>query len=423
MRRIALDVTSSGASHVIGAACQLLTQVVAVRSLELEDYGTYVASIAIVALFEITILSRGYDVALHAFSEAWHLGDSSVLRRCYSTLVRQDARWTFVGYLLVLCVVWPVERFLNVSALMFAVAALAIPCQQGYGATKAFLILKSKVRESALFEIVFVLGAAAISIAAVLLFGAWGLVGAYVLAAALKSIAARVWVSSMLPQAEPAPSDAPPGVELAITQPSLGQSARAIMRNLMNALAEQVDVVILNSFAGPAAVAIYRVAKSLGSLPSRVLAPVWVALRPGLVHMWRRDELHPLRMRILKVGGAMLVALMLVLPLVSWLASDIVSMIYGAKAVGIAAPLVLLFAANWVLQGATSWYRHLAPIAEHRTRAVFASVLQLGLTVLLGLWMGRESALDMATAFTIAAVASAIFCWVSALWLPRRGGQ
>jgi O-antigen/teichoic acid export membrane protein len=236
-------------------------------------------------------------------------------------------------------------------------------------------------------------------------FGVHGLVFGTVLAALLKTVAAVALTKPMWPSVQ-----APDIARIPPVVPA-GWSVHAMVRNGFANSLEQVDVVLLNSFAGPAQTAIYKVAKSLASFPARIAGPIWMALRPHIFAAWIEGDRRTLARWIVIPSAAMLLTLMLVLVCLYWVLPSILAAVYGQSLVAAAHPTLILMLGAGLFSACTTWYR-LVVLLEQRKwigTALFGSTLFLA--IVLGLLVGRSSALHMAIATSLSLLIATTLCW------------
>ncbi|NJO13256.1 MAG: hypothetical protein HC872_07105, partial [Gammaproteobacteria bacterium] len=191
MRRFARNVVASGISIVVSAACQLSMQVLLVRLLGIEQYGVYVAAVAVVSFAELAFLNRAADFAMSSLSRAWFQGRFDQVRMTVATLERQDVRWTVRVFLLLALAVLVFSKLARLEAFILVPLALSIPAQAGYGVSKTLLIISGSIQIQARFETAFSLALLTLGSIGALTFGVSGVVAAVVCANAAKTLLAR----------------------------------------------------------------------------------------------------------------------------------------------------------------------------------------------------------------------------------------
>jgi O-antigen/teichoic acid export membrane protein len=185
----------------------------------------------------------------------------------------------------------------------------------------------------------------------------------------------------------------------------------------MSYLAGQIDLVVLNAVAGAEAIAVYKIAKSLSTIPVRATAPLWSALRPRLLAAWHagrpRRVLELVGLPALGMLGAMLLAAAPVVMLAPWL----IGRVYGAEYATAAVPFLHLVWGTLLFQSLTGWFGFWVIIAEQRTAGTLVYALYLALLAIGAAVYGRHGSAQMALAVAVASGLSSVVCW--ALFVAR----
>ena len=402
---------ATAGSFAVAAISGLLVQIASVRILGEVDYGSYVAVIASVALAELFVLNRGGELALGVLGEAWANDGRGEFGALTRRLYMHDLPWVLGGYAGLAGLALLFGDRLGWPATWVLVAATCLPIQLGYGADKALLIVSGRVVAHVRMEAIISLAMGVLGIGLVLLFGVWGLLVAYPGGALVKVVLIRVLALKVRR-------------ELARNHPPV-PSARVIasstqvsttLRNILNAVSEQIDVLIVNALAGSAAAAHYRIAKSLASLPGRAFGPLWSALRPEMIRYWYLPDRTPIRSLLRKpvtltaIGGA------IVVPAAWFVAPPLIEFAYGVSSTSIVPALGALLVSSLALAGMAGWYRFLMLVDDDKLRSLRWAAALMAWNLVLGLAIGAQGALAMAlvvAAGQLALAASAV------VWLLR----
>lgn len=402
---------ASGTSFLVGGAAGLILQIAAVRTLGAEPYGQYATVIALVALCELAALNRGGELALGALGGAWVSQRWDDLRSLTPALVRMDRGWALGAFVLLILVAFqPLVRF-SFEPHWLLIAGIAIPLQIGYGADKAMLIVSGEIATLAAAEIAISLIGTALALILLHVFGAIGLVAAYAAAAAIKVVIVRRCANAKrrsLPRGQR--ETASPG------WPALSVQLTTTTRNLVMALSEQADIILLSALAGPSAAGTYKIAKSLATLPARAVGPIWASLRPELVKYWFAVDRSPLRSVMLRPTVLLLLAGLVIIPL-CWIAGvPVISRIYGIDGGTVIPAMTILLAGAWIYFGLAGWYRFLMLLDTDKWRSLTWSVGQATWIVAVGAMVASRGPLAMAA--TVAAGQVAISA-LAVAWLLR----
>jgi O-antigen/teichoic acid export membrane protein len=404
------DVGASALSQVVFAAAQLVVQVTAVRMLGIPSYGVYAACLAVITLLELGILPRSHELALKYVGQAWVGGDYSAARRKARTISRSDIRWAVGIFGVVVLLAMPLASAAQLDASYLILLALVIPLQAGYGVAKAVLVVSGGVRAQATIEILASLAFIATGVAGVYFLGVWGLILGNLVTAITRNVAARYAAGRAWPESASTVAMRDP-----LPSGSALESARAVARSLSNGAADQVDLLIVNALAGSQAAGVYKIAKSVATLPVRAVGPLWTALRPRLVQRWLLRDYRRALSDIARVSGLLVASMAVWLPLLYLAGEELLQFAFGSAAATAFVPMLLLTCGYWVAHGATAWFRVLVPIESVRLHALAQSVLLLCSVVVCGLAWGGKSPQAMAGLVCALLIFFSIGAWLVTL--------
>jgi O-antigen/teichoic acid export membrane protein len=404
LKRLSGDVAAAAISFFAGAVCQITIQIIAVRALGLHEYGQYVSAYAAVALAEAVVTARGADVAIGVMGRFWAAGDYGAARHVARRVRADDLRINLMAALGLAVGGFATGPHVGIDAVTLSVLSLVLPAQVGYGTYKSLFTINSRMRLQAGFEVAYAILTLLLQGGGVWLFGLTGMLAGTVASALLKTLGACAITRHMWPPAVPISSDKPPTIPA-------GWSMHAMARNGFANGLEQLDVLLLNAFAGPAQTAIYKVAKSLASLPARVAGPVWMAFRPRIFSAWLDWDRRALVRSIVVPGAVMLAALLLSIAVMSTVLTDVLRLIYGSELLAAREPTLVLMFGVGAFSACTAWYRVTVLLEQRKWigTALFGATLLLA--TVLGVTVGRSSALHMAAATTFSLLIASAACW------------
>ncbi len=402
MKPLARDAAWVLASHAAGAVATLAVQVILARSLATAVFGAFLLAQAIVNMVEATLTARAGEVATYWLGRTWK--DEFPRARGYARyLVRRELRWNIIAAALLGLAALLLGEQLEIDAWLIAALALAIPLQASYGVSKTLFIVAGRLRQQAAFEISHSVSYCALALALVPAFGVPGFVVAYLFMTLAKTLVAGWWVRRFWPSGLQAP---------ALKPPALGLSGFSLARSVSVNVSQQADVILLGLFASKEGVALYKVARTVASLPTRLAGPVWAVLRPRVLACLRANDLVEVR-RLLRWPALALFALgMLALPIAyAWL-DDLLALLYGAQYAASAPMALLLLAGVWLLFGVSGWLVFIAVITANKLLATSLFVSQAVL-VLLAALVARGDGLLLAGLSAGAMALIAAFAWLT----------
>jgi O-antigen/teichoic acid export membrane protein len=189
---------------------------------------------------------------------------------------------------------------------------------------------------------------------------------------------------------------------------------QTVVRNLTMAASDQIDVLILNAVAGGGAASVYKVAKSLASLPGRLIGPLWSAVRPELLQTWYEGDERSFHRLLLRPMIGMLVVGVLALPAIWLAAPSLIATGYKIDGNVTGQCLVVLLVGNWLLNGVAGWYRFLMLLDDKKVRSLRWSVYVCLWIAIVGGVFGGRSALQMAC---VVACSQVVFAAAAVRWL------
>jgi O-antigen/teichoic acid export membrane protein len=416
MRRLAADTAFSGSSYVVAAAAQLTLQVFAARTTEVAHFGRYAAAFAFVSAIQVIFLGRSSELALQFLGRAWVEKNLREARLIWRRLRRQDRFFNSILYLIIALLALALPRRLGLEPAYVVALALLIPGDSGFGPAKALFISTGRIRQQALFEVCYSLGQLIAGVAGVAMFGIPGLIGALVVSSWVKTAVAMHIAQRWLGTAD---------VDETFEDDSYNRAewrsfiAHSVLRNAFASGASQGDILIVNALQGPTSVALYKVAKTLASLPVQAAGPLWAALRPRILHAWHsRDRGRVLRLIALPATFLFLGMVIGFVPVTLFRAS-IIQAVYGSRFADAADPFLYLLAGSWIFGAVTGWYSFVVLLSDKKRRSTILYAALFAIVCAGGFTVGRHSATAMARVLLFASLFVSIGCW-AVLWIDLR---
>lgn len=418
MKRFFSDAAFTASSQLISALCAIAIQAYVARRVPLGDYGQYAAIQAYVLLIESIFVARGGEVALQYIGRFWCVD----MPRAFwyrNHLVRLDWRMNIVIYAITIFFGFLFGSVFNFKWEWLILLALTIPAQIGYGVWKSIFIVDGKLKQQACFEISYAFILVTLALELTRWFGIKGLILATVFAAFLKTILAwqitrHYWPVDIIA----APPVGDPGVSLSHFR---NANVHSIIRNAFMNGASQGDLLLVNALRGPEAAALYKVAKSIASIPIRAVTPAWVALRPRIMSSMRSqniDHLH--RLLILPAAFLAVIGIILAWPLVSY-GEALIIFVFGTSYSSATLAALWLLLGTWIFGAISGWLSFACVISSRKLAGSLIYFIWLVGVVLGGLLWGKESPTSMpmvvASSMTMAALAGWLFFMQPRAWL------
>jgi O-antigen/teichoic acid export membrane protein len=412
VKNILSDTTFTGLSQLILSLSQIILQIFIVRFTSQQAFGEFVTANAIENLIEIIFITRSSELALQYVGKYWVAGDHIAARICMNRIIRLDwmINWSIYAFIIVFSIL--ISQVIKFNPIYLIGLGLQIPMQIGYGVYKSIFISSSKIREQAVFEMSFSCTYIFLCLISVSWLGIPGLITAFVVSAFFKNCLARIitdrwWL----------PVDQSIGIlaekkDLVNAELWWNFSMHSMLRNTFISAANQVDVLILTAFKGPESTAIYKIARSLSSLPARVIAPIWSALRPRLMYAYHTGNSKQLLKLIVVPAAIMLGLLILTLVPIYFFADDLIVIMYGKSYVLSTLPFLILLIGTWFYAAITAWFNFWIVISNLMQLGTLISGFLLVTTLIMGILFGSKSIVSMAIAVSVSMVMTSILCWL-----------
>jgi O-antigen/teichoic acid export membrane protein len=397
--RLAGDAAIVGASHLASALCIVGVQVVLARTLPAEKFGALLVAQALALLVEGLVVARAGEVATFVLGRAWPKSpaQAALAERRLRAL---EWRWG-LGALAGFALAAPfLELVFDASALFYVAFGAAIALQSGFGTSKAVFIVTDHVRAQAWFELGYSASAFVATSAAVATWGVNGFLGAAVVLAICKAEAARRITRAWVPAA---PTHEGPLEFNALSMPSL-------LRNAFTQVANQGDVLILGLLAPKESVALYKVSRTLATVPGRAAGPLWSVLRPRFVRHLGTGQAGALRREVVRPATGLAIAGVVAAPLALMVAAPALDWIYGPAYAAAASVMLILLVGNWLLAGVTGWLGTISIMSADK-RVSLGIYSLLAIAICGGSTLAAGDLVMTATAVATAMAGAAVLAW------------
>ncbi len=406
MRRLVSDVSLTALSQVTAMLSLIAIQVFLARSVSIEEFGRLAAALALVQLVEAALVARGTEAALQLLGQHFAGGDG-VLKAVSRQLIRYEFIISGVGYLAFAGLALVFAPYFKADGILVAVLAVSILLQVNYGMRKSLFVLHHRIRRQAIFEITFAMLQVLVTAPLIWFFGAWGLVTGVVGSAALKNCLVHLWTDQLWLGPRLAPS-VPLGP--AVKHTILISSFHSVTRNILASGAANADVLLLAAIGRPESVALYRVAKSLATVPVKAATPLWVVLRPQLLSALTSNNYDKFCALIVKAACFFAAASVLALIATALLGGTLLVRLYGAPYFAALPALISLVVGACALGAVTGWLLFTATIAARKTISTSIFALQLILICAAG-WLFGTSESGMALVVAGCNITVAVVAW------------
>lgn len=412
MRRLLSDTAFTGGSHFLISTLQVCLQIFVVRTTVPASFGEYTAALAIETIIESLFIARSGELALQCVGKHWVNGNFPLAHANAVRMIRIDwiLNWSFYAIFSVL--IYILSNILHVNPYYLVGLALMIPAQIGYGTYKSIFISAHKLKEQAIFESLFMISQLLLGVLGVYFYAIPGLIGALVLSASAKTIVAREITKRWWPK------DVSDNLAFSEIQNTIRLESwwsfgfHSVVRNAFASGASQVDILILNAVQGAESVAIYKVAKTLSSLPVKAAGPLWSALRPRIMRAWHYGDRVQMKRLVVLPSTLMFSVLLLSSPFVWFFADDLIILLYGKHYVQATIPFIILLTGSWIFSAMTAWFVFWVIIGEARMSGTIVYGILFAMILCTGIMWGGRSAQDMSLVVAASMLAASMICWL-----------
>ncbi len=404
MKKVFSDSSAIFAASSLATIGTIGLQIVATRVTSLKQYGDFVSAQSFVLIFEAMFVSRGGEIALQTLGRSWVGGRFAKARRQSKNILLTDLKInTVVFCALALFGVFFANSFGLVSAYVI-VLALSIPLQSGYGAFKGLFIASARLKEQALFEAVFAITQSILCMVACAYFGVLGLIYGIVFSSGFKNWIAWRRTERFWPKSIPSIEE---GSDIDDRKADWGWMS--LVRNAFLSGSANIDLILINYHLGPQSTAIFKVAKSLASLPIRLSTPIWSSLRPEILADFEQGNVTCVRQKIRKVALWILIGGIFCLPIALLVAPWVLSL-YGDSYSEGASTLLVLVLGIGIWSCCTGWFSFWVIIQNSPRLGVFIYGGLFTAMMTGGFFFGKSS-LAMAVVVTASFFAVSAACW------------
>lgn len=386
------DLSSSTLSTLIVSILQFATQVFVVRLILKEEYGIYVFTYAIFSIIELLPLSFMSEFAQQRASKPIVDQDRLEANDVLSFLYKLDLKLCLIFGLLVLAIglFIPVNGTLNTS--FFVVFAFSLFFQFGSSLAKAILIALNEVVVQSMQFIYAAIFSFLITIPLIYFLGLKGLLLSIPICTLIKTISGYIAVNRY--------TNYNIGWNLLtgitnfkFTEEDKRFTFLAVIRNSFLQLTNKLDILLIGGLAGPAILAVYKIAKSITSIISKGIVPIWSGLRGRMVEALHKSQFQRLRDIVFKTSYIMIGLFLLGMPLMYYFADFVIVSLYGEEYIDAVGPFLILAIGSVLFFITSAWFDFWIIIASKQSIGILVLIVQ-SFCLTLGLLLFKNHGLN-----------------------------
>ncbi len=379
---------------------QFLTQVTLARLLGPNDYGKFAATVALIAIIEVPLIVRTSEIALRNLIK---LKDNLGIYISFEkNLLITDIKLLIGAYLFLLINSSWLSSLLEINIYQFIIMILVIPGQIGYGIYKSRFVIFDKIPQLVRIEFVYSLLYMTSLVISYQVLGMFGLAGGLVLMMFIKTFLAYNLTKRYIPKFS--------GVSQLPYKQNPADSFFSIVRSTVANGINQIDLIILSFFQNSQDVALYRVAKTLASLPTKITFPIWRYLQPKLIFAIDNND-HKTTKKLIFSGTIISSSVVVLSFLITYFIGDIViGTLYGTEYKKSFLPLLYLLFGIGLFNCVTGWFKIWSSVSSAQLSSVLIYLTIFIAFVSFGTLFGRNSINEMA--FTVSTVLACSSCFI-----------
>lgn len=410
MKRFFSDAAITAFAQFCGAGAALLIQIISTRYLLVAEYGAFSTIQAVILITEAVFLARGGEIALDYIGKFWEK-DSLKVAYFKKKLFYFEIKYNLYVYIGVTVFSAVLFRFVDFSFEWLLLLAISIPLQSGYGVAKSILTVAGDFRVLSLLEIMNSAFLVLTGIVFISRFGVYGLISTVLCAALLKNVSYLFAVRYLY------------GDRFSKDAGSLSHFDRvefrffsanvySVVRNFLMNFSSQGDLIILSLFQGPEAVANYKIAKTISSIPVKLVAPVWVVMRSRIMMLIRTNDISNLRMKILKTAFLLILFGAILSVPVTLMGEVIISKAFGEEYINSISACAWLLAGSWIFGALSGWLSFACVISPKKNIGIYIYGAWAIVVLVGGFSWGGESYSAMAATSCFGMLLSSVIGWL-----------
>ena len=371
-------------SHAFVAIVFFLQAILLARILPIAEFGRLTTLLAIATVAEAAIGARGAETALSAFASL-RPGDLAGRDALTRRLLRIDFVWSASIYGALMLALLVAGQAVGPHAWWLAVLMAGSFAAFPWGTTKSYLTVYKGPGVFPPIEMSYAAITLLVGVGLTMVIGGAGFVIGTALASLARTIVGLRQARLSLRLVTGRSSAEPPGVSSNIWLLGVTGTVRS---GLMN-FGSQMDVLLLSAVGGPAAVGLYRAAKTLSGVVQRLAQPIWFVLKRHIIAGTREGDGvdHSRRMVALASLGFAAIGV-IVIPPVVYFGEEIVALAFGAQYRAAARAMDWLVPGAWVLYAVTGWSAMFGSVASSRLMVIAIYILQVAVFAAVSLGLG-----------------------------------
>jgi O-antigen/teichoic acid export membrane protein len=393
-------------SQVLGSFALIAVQIFLARSLALAEFGEISLSLALLNTIESIFVARSTEVTLNLVGKSWKVNFSAA--KAYEEIQRRhEFYWGLYSFSLLVGLAIFFKSILNINIFYLALMTLCIPFQAGFGVSKAIFIVSGELKKLSLLEIINSIFSVIVFLILIFKFGAIGFVLGVPVVALFKNILISHFANKLWP------SNALADKNVKSAYPHL--SFHSILRNIFLNISSQADIILLGFLGARESVAIYKVAKTLANIPSRIASPIWAALRPKMLDAVRPGNQRSFRKLFLYPASVFLFLLIPLFALSFFIFQPFVQHAYGKDYLQAFYPFLVLFLGSWIYNAVSGWMSFMVIISPYKKIMTgFMGCFAISVVLVSTIFYGNL--IHFACAISLVSTMMSLICWAILFW-------
>lgn len=388
-RTLFRQVSLTSVSSIFLSVVQLAVQVYVVRQTTQTDYGFFAFTFAIYSVLEALTTGFSSDLSMHFLGENSVREPVEIQGSRIVTLLMYDALFYLPVCALCMAGGYALTALPGFDLFTWTALCLSLMFQIGYSAVKNLLIVYNLIEIQTKYELQCIFLILILSLAGT---GLGGIKG-YALSIAAYQFS-KTWLGILKVR------------QLGVSIPFCKRNLVSILsnrpfptriilssisRNGLSNLYSQLDILLLGFLSNNLTyLANYKVAKTLSGVPTKIVYPVWAALRGRMVQAHYKKDFVRLRMLVVRPVLVFTGVFILLFGIAFLLSPHIVPLLYGHQYISSVPVFLVLLAGVLALQLSNNWFSFWVVMARRSSAYSLILLIQTGILLSGIVWSGTS---------------------------------
>lgn len=371
-------ITAKVATGYLTLIATMISQIIAARFLGAENFGLYILSLSIISIFEVTIIARSSDITIRALSEN-NKTNGQKLEFNVKNIFRTDWIVSSIVWFIVFTCSFLISKFSNYNNQILIIVSFSILAHIGYGIRKSFLLMEESRRLES-FELTWTFFSTILTISAAIKGNVSILAFTYVANSLLKNIICHWYVRNILIKNSQSNI---------YYKEKLNDNIYAIIKSFINTANLQADLIVVSYVTTMNDVGIYKIAKTLSSIPLKIAFPFWRYHAPEIIKAASTNKIDELKVKINKTAIMLMGIFIVIIIPIGLFIDDLIIKLYGNDYLYAGTIFLILIVGSAFTESFGGWYRSWIITSIKQKQNIMMQLIGLIGIIVFGLFIGE----------------------------------